>query len=324
MKPYRIDAIDLTELWEFQPGHDPSTVRVSWKLAPTVGHITSTEEVLPCGLQLVELTGVLHQPLEICLDDAVPWIGMLYQAHGRTEAQVDRRWIGDISAGRHNSLINEGGLNQHRLTPDAQGRFRAYSLHLAPEFFQQLLESNPEWLPLYARRLNGRESFMGLREAVSRQPHINQLLEQLMRCPYNGTLKRMFLEGRFLDLFAEQQRQYAQVAVEAPAALPRNQHDLFHAIREFLDTHYVEPPSLLELARQFGINDFKLKKGFREVCGTTVFGYVADKRLTEARVLLETTALPIQEVGELVGFTNAGHFATCFRRKFGIRPSQLR
>ncbi|RTQ48616.1 AraC family transcriptional regulator [Hymenobacter gummosus] len=81
---------------------------------------------------------------------------------------------------------------------------------------------------------------------------------------------------------------------------------------------------LLELARLFGTNDFKLKKGFRQLFDTTVFGYVAEKRLTVAQQLLTLTDQPVQDIAESVGFTNAAHFATAFRKKFGVAPSQVR
>ncbi|UOQ71546.1 helix-turn-helix transcriptional regulator [Hymenobacter cellulosilyticus] len=134
-------------------------------------------------------------------------------------------------------------------------------------------------------------------------------------------MKKLFLEARFLDLFIEQQALLRQVQRRAAGSRDR---DTLHAIREFLDTHYAEPPSLLELARLFGTNDFKLKKGFRELFGTTVFGYVAERRLSVAQQLLLLTDEPVQQVAEAVGFVNPAHFATAFRRRFGQAPSQLR
>jgi len=99
---------------------------------------------------------------------------------------------------------------------------------------------------------------------------------------------------------------------------------MLHAVRAFLDTHYAEPPSLRALARLFGTNDFKLKKGFRALFGTTVFGYVAARRLTVAHQLLTLPDESVQDVAARVGFTNPAHFATAFRRRFGLPPSHRR
>ncbi|KAA9338618.1 helix-turn-helix transcriptional regulator [Hymenobacter busanensis] len=321
----RIEELRLLDPSQYRPEGDLLTGGATWDVPAHVGSVVSSEVVLPGRLHIMEIAGPLHRPLEIREADATPWVGMLYQMSGSSQSGSAYTKPYEVTGGHHNSIYDVGTTTRHLLTPDRQGQFRAIHLGLDPAFFRQLIEGNDEWLPLYEKRLRHEQSFMSLPAAVAARPVIRQLLEQLRQCPYSGVLKRMFIEGRFLDLFAEQQRQYRQVHhARASAALPHAQHELFHAIRAYLDAHYAAPPTLLELARLFGINDFKLKKGFKEVCGTTVFGYIAEKRLTEARALLETTALPVQEVGEQVGFVNAAHFATCFRRKFGLAPSQVR
>ncbi|MCC3157687.1 AraC family transcriptional regulator [Hymenobacter sp. 15J16-1T3B] len=321
----RIEELGLRDTSRFQAEADLLVGRMRWDVPAHVGRIESSEVVLPGGLLVMEMSGELQRPLEIQEQEVQPWVGFLYQLQGSSQSSADRMPGHEVGGGYHNSIHDPGTTTRHVMRPDRQGQFRAVHLGLAPEFFRQLIEHNDEWLPLYERRLGAEQSFMSLPDPVAALPVIRQLVEQLRQCPYSGVLRRMFIEGRFLDLFAEQQRQYQQIfQAGASATRPRSQHELFHAIRAYLDEHYAAPPSLLELARTFGINDFKLKKGFKEVCGTTVFGYVAEKRLTEAKCLLETTALPVQEVGEQVGFANAAHFATCFRRKFGVPPSQLR
>jgi AraC family transcriptional regulator, transcriptional activator of the genes for pyochelin and ferripyochelin receptors len=82
-----------------------------------------------------------------------------------------------------------------------------------------------------------------------------------------------------------------------------------------------EPPSLLTLARQVGLNDFKLKRGFRQVFGTTVFGYLHEHRMERARQLLEERRLNVTAVACTVGYANPSHFAGAFKRKFGVNPS---
>ena len=188
------------------------------------------------------------------------------------------------------------------------------------ELFTQLVTSNEEWLAIHRPQLSQPAPFVLLPQGAAISPVQRTLIQQIMSCPYQGALKKLFLEARFLDLFIEQQTQLAQLLVR-PTSRDR---DLLHAVRDFLDVNYAEPPGLLEIARLFGTNDFKLKKGFKELFGTTVFGYVAERRLSVAHQLLTLTDQPVQEVAEAVGFTNPAHFATAFRRKFGLRPTQVR
>jgi AraC-like DNA-binding protein len=75
------------------------------------------------------------------------------------------------------------------------------------------------------------------------------------------------------------------------------------------------------LARIVGINDCKLKAGFRHVFGTTVFGYLHDCRMERSRQLLEAGEMTVTEAAQAVGFVSRGHFAAAFKRRFGVNPS---
>lgn len=83
------------------------------------------------------------------------------------------------------------------------------------------------------------------------------------------------------------------------------------------------PPSLMSLARQVGLNDRKLKQGFRQVFGTTAFGYLHNHRMEQARSLLLENQLSVTAVAHSVGYTNLCAFSTAFRKKFGVSPRAL-
>ncbi|MFO1443569.1 helix-turn-helix transcriptional regulator [Bacillus sp. Bva_UNVM-123] len=85
----------------------------------------------------------------------------------------------------------------------------------------------------------------------------------------------------------------------------------------------INPPSLIELSRLIGLNDYKLKKGFKEMFGTTVFGYLREKRLEKARYLLQDGSMNVTEVANAVGYSNPSYFAEAFKRKFGTNPKEV-
>lgn len=76
-----------------------------------------------------------------------------------------------------------------------------------------------------------------------------------------------------------------------------------------------------ELAQTVGLNEFKLKNGFRQIFGTTVFKHLHNCRMEKARQLLEEGNYTVTQVAWTVGFANRGDFAAAFRRKFGVNPS---
>ena len=81
---------------------------------------------------------------------------------------------------------------------------------------------------------------------------------------------------------------------------------------------------MIELSQLVGLNDYKLKAGFREYFGNTVFGCLHDYRMQEAKRLLETKKINIKQVARSVGYTSETSFSSAFRKKFGVSPSVYR
>lgn len=83
-------------------------------------------------------------------------------------------------------------------------------------------------------------------------------------------------------------------------------------------------PHLPELANNFGTNEFKLKYGFKQMYGTTVFRFLKNERMRKGKVLLENTSLPIKRIAEMCGYLNPSHFSKDFREEFGVSPRGIR
>jgi AraC-like DNA-binding protein len=148
------------------------------------------------------------------------------------------------------------------------------------------------------------------------------ILHQILQCPYRGAIKQMYLEGKVLELAALQFAQLAEVdkLSEFKTFLKHDDIDRLHHAKEILITQFNHPPSILSLARQVGLNDFKLKQGFRQVFGNTVFGYLRDYRLEQAHLLLVEGQMNVQQVARAIGYAHSGYFAKAFKQKFGVSP----
>lgn len=143
-------------------------------------------------------------------------------------------------------------------------------------------------------------------------------LRQLLRCPYQGATKRMYLESKVLELLALMTEQEQSRTPTLPRSL--DEVDRIHAAQKILLQRINHPPSLMELARSVGLNDNALKRGFRQVFGTTVFGYLHDYRLEQAQRLLASGEMKVAEVAAAIGFESRSYFSISFRKKFGMTP----
>ncbi|MEM9809037.1 MAG: AraC family transcriptional regulator [Cyanobacteria bacterium P01_D01_bin.56] len=155
-------------------------------------------------------------------------------------------------------------------------------------------------------------------------PALKQILKQVLDCPYRGPLKRMYLESKALELLSLQFYQLSAGQYLSTPKLCSADLERLRLARDILQQRFDQPPSLLELARQVELNDYKLKQGFRQLFDTTVFGYVQTCRMEQAQRLLKEHELSITTIAERVGHASPSQFCHAFKRHTGMTPSQYR
>ncbi len=99
---------------------------------------------------------------------------------------------------------------------------------------------------------------------------------------------------------------------------------LVGAAQRVIADHLGELPGLSEIARRVGTYRERLNALFRERLGVSVFEYVRELRIARAGVLLRDTTMDVRDIAQLIGFRNAGNFATAFRERTGMTPSAWR
>lgn len=93
--------------------------------------------------------------------------------------------------------------------------------------------------------------------------------------------------------------------------------------REILIQHIGEPITIKELSRKVAINECYLKKGFKELFGTTIFEFYQSQRMEHAKFLLYEKGLSVTEVSALLGYSSISHFSTAFKKHTGLKPCEL-
>lgn len=158
-------------------------------------------------------------------------------------------------------------------------------------------------------------------QPITRQ--LKAIIAEINQTDQPSYIRRIYLEGKILELLSLQLRDSRLRPAEDTRPAPAN-NDLqkLEAARQLLETNIKNPYSLIELAKKSGLNDFKLKKGFKETYGQTVFGYLAELRMQKAQKLLQK-GLPVSEVADAVGYKNAQHFTVAFKKRFGLLPSAV-
>ena len=92
--------------------------------------------------------------------------------------------------------------------------------------------------------------------------------------------------------------------------------------KEIILAQMVEPPSLQELAEEIDLSLSKLKEGFKQLYGETVYGYLLTHKMEEARRMLASGKYNVNEVGLKVGYSTASHFIAAFKKKYNTTPKK--
>lgn len=95
-------------------------------------------------------------------------------------------------------------------------------------------------------------------------------------------------------------------------------------ILDFLNQNYMYEFTLEELAHFTGRSLATFKRDFKKVSELTPQKWLIRKRLEVAFEKMKSTGAKVQQVHADVGFKNASHFTTAFKKQFGIPPSAIR
>ncbi|MBB4095655.1 helix-turn-helix transcriptional regulator [Ochrobactrum pecoris] len=145
---------------------------------------------------------------------------------------------------------------------------------------------------------------------------------QMLGCPLRGQARNLYMAGKALELIAHLLPDEDAHAGRGRARWTARDIECFHAARSILLADLANPPSVGDLARMVGTNARKLGAGFVDLFGTPVYAFVKSRRLDEARHLLEAGETSISGVAQGMGYHPA-HFATEFRKRFGVSPTEV-
>jgi len=158
-------------------------------------------------------------------------------------------------------------------------------------------------------------------------PAITVVVHQFFSGISRANVRSIYQQGKvmeFLSLYMDSPNSVAEAENKCPFILDAGEVKKITEARDVIIENMMNPPSLKYLAKQVGTNEYKLKVGFKSVFRNTVYGYLADHRMEEARKLLTVDNSRIKEVAAQVGYSNSSHFIAAYKRKFGITPKQHR
>jgi AraC-like DNA-binding protein len=154
-------------------------------------------------------------------------------------------------------------------------------------------------------------------------PSMAIVLSQLFHYNLHPSIKNLYYKGKGYELLSLYfNRSEDPSAEQCPFLIDEDNVMKIRKAKDLVIQNMAEPPSLQELADQVGLNLKKLKMGFKQIYGDTVYGFLFDYKMDCARKLLDSGSYNVNEVGLKIGYSTGSHFIAAFKKKFATTPKK--
>ena len=154
-------------------------------------------------------------------------------------------------------------------------------------------------------------------------PSMAIVLNQIINYNLNLSIKSLYFKGKAYELLSLYFNRNEDANVEqCPFLVDETNVIKIRKAKEIIIDRMAEPPSLQELADEIGLSLKKLKEGFKQIYGDSVFSFLFDYKMEVARKLLESGENNVNEVGLKVGYSTSSHFISAFKKKYGTTPKK--
>ena len=154
-------------------------------------------------------------------------------------------------------------------------------------------------------------------------PMIAIVLNQMFQQSMDSTMYTLYLRGKVFELMSLYFSKDKEMDIEqCPFLADDNNIKKIKLAKEIMISRMIEPPTLTELSNEVDISLKKLKQGFKQVYGSSVYSFLLDYKMQTSKRLLSSGSYNVNEVALKVGYSTATHFINAFKKKFGTTPKK--
>lgn len=154
-------------------------------------------------------------------------------------------------------------------------------------------------------------------------PKMYSLLKDIVDNKHAQGLRRLHIENCVYELLFLQIEQYNNLVKNTESKISTGIQNKITEAKELIDLNLKSPLSISDIALSIGINDYHLKKGFKELYNNTIYNYTISKRMEYAKRLLKDREMNVNEVAYVLGYNDSTNFTAAFKKYFGYTPGKL-
>ena len=225
-----------------------------------------------------------------------------------------------VSAMSGNLIYVDASMGKSKLIFERNKKYVNFDLHLPLSYFDNFYGEH-KIIDEFLNTKNNQKSV-----ALHQFPmHITNValnaINDIKHCTYEGVMKKIYVESKVHEIISQ--------FIEKPTLFnnftnnTKDEEAIINAA-ELIRLNISTPLTIEQLAIAVGINQTKLKIGFKNTFHTTIFGYMQNLRMKKAEELLNNTNLSIQEISSICGYLNVSNFSNAFKLVTGFSPLKYR
>ena len=149
------------------------------------------------------------------------------------------------------------------------------------------------------------------------------VLSQILQAKVHDSMKSLYFKGKVYELLSLYFNKSEDPSLEqCPFLIDEENVRKIRKAKDIILERMSDPPSLENLSAEIGLSLKKLKEGFKQLYGYTVFAYLLDQKMGEAIRMLDSQKFNVNEVGLKLGYSTASHFIAAFKKKYGTTPKK--
>lgn len=193
------------------------------------------------------------------------------------------------------------------------------SLIISIDKFHSLFSQEAEYISFLSLENKDKQYY---KDALT-SPSIMIVLNQIANYNIVPSIKNLYYKGKAYELLSLYFNKTEDANIEQCPFLSDEDNVLkIRKAKDIIIANMAEPPSLQELSQEIGLGLKKLKEGFKQIYGDSVYSFLFDYKMDYSRKLLDTGEYNVNEVGLKVGYSTSSHFIAAFKKKFGTTPKK--
>jgi AraC family transcriptional regulator, transcriptional activator of the genes for pyochelin and ferripyochelin receptors len=228
----------------------------------------------------------------------------------------------ELMGGHHNIMYSNGfDMTVENKTLEIE----TFGVQFPKDVFIQFTQNANDLLKRFTEQMIQGESVILSDQWGVIDSNIEQVILQVIHSRYTGDLQKLFLLSKSIELLVLSAEACNKASTQRETIIKsKTDKEKIMAVRDLINERVTSPPNLREIAKSVGLNEYKLKRGFKETFNNTIFGYLTDQRLNLAHQYLLSTDKTAAEISTELGYATPQHFNNAFKKKFGVTPVLVR